>query len=185
MPTVDALWRRSFGNTPPVGFALRAAYSERWVRIHNLPECKRYPDSPSELSLLLARQNSVANCVLVPPDPCYVFIRIPGFAGEYAKFPWFHRLSFSAVPSLTDRSDPDEALEFAFACAIWRPGSYDDLLIDVAIETVPSVTFYSPIADTAFAPYDGGADIIAGSKWDVPSLKVKWRDWLSPLPSAL
>ncbi|MCA9708875.1 MAG: hypothetical protein KDK70_23725, partial [Myxococcales bacterium] len=63
-------WSERFGQTSPLGYRLRAAFPERWLRIHSLPQSKRYPDSAAELDVLLHRHRTVAAAVLSPDTPC-------------------------------------------------------------------------------------------------------------------
>lgn len=63
-------WTTHFGLTPPLGFRLRAAYPERWLRIHSLPESKRYPNTSAELELLLDRHAAVAGELFAAAQAC-------------------------------------------------------------------------------------------------------------------
>lgn len=58
--TLSKAWRARFGEVLPAGFLCREALSDRWLRIHSLPESKRYPADPSEMAELLSRHNRVA-----------------------------------------------------------------------------------------------------------------------------
>ncbi|MGW6733237.1 DUF3885 domain-containing protein [Streptomyces sp. NPDC055013] len=56
---LSALWQRQFPKGPPIAHELRAAYSDRWVRFHSLPDSKRYPESEDEYAIVLHRYNTV------------------------------------------------------------------------------------------------------------------------------
>jgi hypothetical protein len=63
------VWRRAGGfdgavapapaECPPVGYKLRDAYRDVWVRFHSLPESKRYAEDESEYTVVLERYNTV------------------------------------------------------------------------------------------------------------------------------
>jgi hypothetical protein len=63
-------WRTHFGDCPPAGFLLHETFPERWMRIHSLPDSKRYADTARELTALLARHNTVATDVLGDGSRC-------------------------------------------------------------------------------------------------------------------
>jgi hypothetical protein len=66
-------------------------------------------------------------------------------------------------------------LQFDTAVVVWSAASHDDLLRDVADYKSPQVVFFSISNGFVYAPYDGGADIIAPSADDVPRLRAKWH----------
>jgi hypothetical protein len=59
-----AAWKRAFGDAVPLGHVCRRMIAERWVRIHSLPESKRYPEDEDDFRELLSRHNAVATAVL-------------------------------------------------------------------------------------------------------------------------
>ena len=52
-------WFVKFPGCEPVAHRLRAAFPARWVRFHNLPGSKRYPDDQDEYATVLGRQNRI------------------------------------------------------------------------------------------------------------------------------
>jgi len=50
-------WNKHYPESVPLGHHIREDYSERWFRIHCLPESKRYADNNDEWKILLYRQN--------------------------------------------------------------------------------------------------------------------------------
>jgi hypothetical protein len=55
----NTYWNSKFPDCPPVGHLLRDAYSDRWFRIHTLPEAKRYPQIEAEYAEVLRRHNAL------------------------------------------------------------------------------------------------------------------------------
>src|SRR5688500_817484 len=57
-------WQVWYPGTVPLGHRMRLTHPGRWLRIHSLPEAKRYTSSPAEQAALLARQNRAIDLVL-------------------------------------------------------------------------------------------------------------------------
>jgi hypothetical protein len=46
-------WQKNYPETPPTAHAFKHYLPTRWVRIHSLPESKRYADTAAEWKTLL------------------------------------------------------------------------------------------------------------------------------------
>jgi hypothetical protein len=57
-------WQQWYPGTVPLGHRMRVSHSPRWLRIHSLPDGKRYAESASEEAALLAAHNRAADLVL-------------------------------------------------------------------------------------------------------------------------
>ena len=44
---------------PPIAHNFKVTFSDKWVRLHALPESKRYPDNEAEYKEILSRHNTV------------------------------------------------------------------------------------------------------------------------------
>src|SRR5215217_418391 len=64
---LDDHWRDCYA-AEPRAHELRAAHADRWLRIHALPDAKRYPESPAEHATVLHRHNEVLAALLSPGD---------------------------------------------------------------------------------------------------------------------
>lgn len=53
------LWEGRWPMASPLGYELRVAYAEQWVRFHSLPESKRYAESDDEYAEILRRHRTV------------------------------------------------------------------------------------------------------------------------------
>ncbi len=81
MENIKSWWRSFYGAAMPISHILREEIPDRWMRIHSLPESKRYADTSGEYSLLLSRHNEVATEVLGSQSQCVLF------AGQYVEHP--------------------------------------------------------------------------------------------------
>lgn len=81
------------------------------------------------------------------------------------------RHNLTALPYFDERwmVNPDhaEALEKArcyVSQIVWKPGGYDDLLIDVAEDRADPLLFAAADTGRVYSPYDGGADLFLEDK---------------------
>jgi hypothetical protein len=183
-------WRRAFGDTLPIGYVCRERVPERWVRIHSLPESKRYPESEAEYRELLRSHNEVATAVLGDGASCVLFWVAFGLP-RVAINPLFHlsvkKSALIQVSELTGRADPEPEADVVRVAAIpaqWRPTQFDQALRAIA-EDRGRIFFANLTSGTAYAPYDGGADLFFASGEAVPHAKAAWAQWLSAEPSGL
>jgi hypothetical protein len=180
---ITNLWRTSLGGQcPPTGHLCRSALHDRWLRIHSLPDSKRYAETELERIEILRRNNEVATATLGEMAPCVLFITrfTPGF-DETEINSWLPTpLSFSSIAEL-QRPESDEEDEInIFAAEIqWRHGGFNSLLTAVADDLAYHVLFANLSRGTAYHPYDGGADLFLESPASVVAEKKKWSSWLS------
>jgi len=74
---------------------------------------------------------------------------------------------------------------FFMAELVWRPGTADALLRQVADDVVSNVLFVSAEQATVFAPYDGGADVFLTSAFGRDMLRNRYAARLSSHPQGL
>ena len=170
-------WRSAFGDVPPLGFRLRPAFPDRWVRFHALPGSKRDARSPAKRKEVLHRANSLGAALFELGAP--VWLVIPQEGSLAATWITAHGAR-EALAWRDPDEDPLEAWEWVFcaAPARWQPGAFDDLFLGVAGDRGQAV-----LADLrafrVLAPYDGGFDVIWSSR-EVDWLRRQFASWLSP-----
>jgi hypothetical protein len=184
------VWRRHFGDLPPVGYVLRAALPNRWLRIHSLPGSKRYPETDAEYSTMLERHNQAASEILGFREDAIFFVHVSGaddFPATFAKFEWVPRtgLLASTPVRFAPVEGDDNALSVAGCMIPWTSGVWNDLLRDVADDRVSSVLLANPTSGEVYAPYDGGADLFVTDSQRVATLRLRWSSWLSRHPEGL
>ncbi len=182
-------WRERIGATPPVGYLLRSAFAERWIRFHALPEAKRYAQTRGERETIIRRAGAIAGQVLGSEAACWLV------ANEHVEP--------GAEASLTLSLDGGHVLDLAFGwreagaqqedgewrCyarqCIWRPGAFDLLLARIADGREHGLLWVDRDSCNVFAPYDGGFDVIAGDPADALALADRFGDWRSARPDGL
>jgi hypothetical protein len=181
-----SLWSELYGETPPIGHLLRAAFPERWLRLHSLPAAKRSPDSGWDYSELLRRHNTAAaellgsegSCVLIAVEGCSKAEDTLDVAGTS-----FPRLPDELQPPdfLWDPEEGEYAERLCFygGQIVWRPGAYDGLILATARDDIRCI-IVSVYSGAVYAPYDGGMDLFFPSVEARDRARERYAQWVSP-----
>jgi hypothetical protein len=182
-----AAWNSSWSDAPPVARRLRYRFTAQRVRFHALPDAKRYATSDIERAEILRRHHTLLEALL-------------GDARSDAGSLVAITCSWSATSSPTPR---DQAVAATTPDAIhWRsdnlatePGfqswqhhyasrmdmtdpALDQLLVCVANDMTDEVILTRATCAWVYHPYDGGAEVFAGSTEDRDRLAAAHADWL-------
>lgn len=174
---ISTMWLSAFGVIPPAGYACRDKLGARWLRIHSLPESKRYPETEAEHRELLRRHNDVATAVLGEGEACVLFATTfaeRGTIPETGGLRDIQETRFTRIPALSTND-----ATVAAAPVVWRRSFFDTLILSVAEDTSGPVLFANFGRCAAYAPYDGGADLFVDRAESVALLKDRWSGWLS------
>lgn len=194
-------WTRYFDNVPLITYTFKQHFAERWLRIHSLPNAKRYPDSESEWQVLLARQNQLLDELIGRNQPLYVVsgyyasTREPSSLSEQLhtslNFKKWHSLPIIALcdgePLNQALSEPpiSDILYYhaRVSAQTWQPSIFEPLLRAIAQDDCRAffVSFgnYEFAEPVIIAPYDGGVDLIFANRQIRDSYKIKYQAWLS------
>lgn len=169
-------WRRAFGEVEP-------GYDMAWqLRVHSLPEAKRYADTEAEYEEILARHNAAATAVLGEGTQCVLLVGLwppNDLAVEANRLPDLPGVMFVELSDMPPSRDPDSGtVPFHAAEVVWRRGAFDDVIRDVADEKLPIIVFANLRQATAYKPYDGGADLICESPSQLANLSKEFESWL-------
>jgi hypothetical protein len=170
--------REHFGATPPVGHCLRTDHRKRWLRLHSLPESKRYAEDDVERAEVRRRAWAAASEVLLTSSPVWLVTCLFGTDPDHSRL--------DEVPSLVfDRAGRyehaliDEPLVAYAAQTTWPHDGFDQLIDAIAGDAVRAVWF-SQASGEVFAPYDGGIDLVVESPKRAETLRrVFPSDWFS------
>lgn len=171
------LWAKRYPGILPIGHSLSSAYKSRWMRIHSLPDSKRYPSTDAEWAILLHRQNTLINYLVPQRAPIQMVIN--WIEPESHLFQ-----SCDPLPLGIIQEAPDEpAYESFLIETTWENEPRNPILIMIADEQLSGVIIVAP--DCLIHPYDGGLDVIAKDPHTCHELKRKFKDWLSARPDGL
>jgi len=185
----NTFWALNFANTIPIQHYFRNDYSDRWFRIHSLPESKRYADKEEEWCILLDRQNKIITDLL-GNDSKFIFV-----AGDYSSEGYTELHPLQEVNSIArihfvmldpidlNKLSPDEYeigqfYKPMFSEQIWQPNKFDSILKDIADDHLRAF-FISVDKKLIIAPYDGGIDFILKDTKTRNVYKQKYSEWLS------
>jgi hypothetical protein len=177
--SIAEAWNSAFAPALPAGFLCRKSLHERWLRIHSLPESKRYPETPTDRKELLIRHNSVANYTLGQNSDCVLFITRFGESKEWSAAEYLP-LGLSKpqhVMSFDDRGE--QRMQFFALRAVWKSQAFDELILAAAEEKISPILFANLATANAYAPYDGGADLFFSSANAVGIARGHFLEWLS------
>lgn len=171
------VWRRHYGDAPPLSFALRDLDCAFWLRFHALPSSKRYADNAEENRVVLDRARTLARAVLGEGSPCWL-VQTGDWetpADQEARRPFF----VSAY-----HYDEGDWPAYAELTSLPMP-QFDSLIAEAARGAMPRVLWINQQTGGVFAPYDGGFDLFLRSSSEVEFLKARHSGWLSQHPDGL
>ncbi len=188
-------WTSIFPNTFPVQYLFKRDYSDRWFRIHSLPESQRYAVTEAEWEILLERQNTIITDVLGPGAKVLLVtgdfnfnepeeVHITEQEQCFSHYAFKHLESIPLCKIDADEFNPSDVYRPAFAEITWQPNAHNALLKCIANDEVRAI-FVLFEQSRLVAPYDGGIDIILEDSLARDNYKSKYRDWLSALESGL
>lgn len=170
-----------------MGHILRERYSDRWLRIHTLPELKRYPDNDEEIAEILRRHDTLladvmgaSPFVLVLTDDMETPEPVPSHVWLREYYP--DSQPFATI-TMEGGTEYEHYLHFFMVTRTWIPGTFDDLLRLVAKDVANNVLFVRLDIAHIYAPYDGGADIILESSPARDTMRQRYASWLSAHPA--
>lgn len=180
-------WQECYPGTVPLGYRMRVSHAQRWLRIHSLPDGKRYAKSAAEETALLARQNRAADLVL--GERATVALLGYDYTGRHilpTDHPLRGFLSPDARPLMRVASEYDDTPEISIFGALrtWRSGDLDELLLGVANDRLRLILLAWDTG-AAFIPYDGGVDLFFPSPDERERIRPALTDWLSRHPEGL
>lgn len=179
-------FRQRFGATPPIGACLRTDHRERWLRLHSLPESKRYAENESERSEVRRRAWAAASEVLPSGEPVWLVTYPFGDEGNELRLdeaPW---MVFEQVGRYEHALFEDVGpLTMYAAHATWPHPDFERLIDAIAQDALRAV-WISATTGEVFAPYDGGIDLVVETLQRMQSLRrVFPPDWFSRRPDGL
>jgi hypothetical protein len=163
-------WALHYPELPPINDVFKQRFSDRWVRIHSLPDSKRYADTKSEWDILLQRQNAVIDHVLQQDEKIQIVIN----AAEEHNY-MFTAFNAHAIGVFKDADHETEFSSFVID-ETWQSHTFNPMLIMIAEEQMRAFIIGT---DCIVAPYDGGMDIIAKDTEACWAFKRHFSNWLS------
>ncbi|MEO5800685.1 MAG: hypothetical protein ABIZ70_01295 [Gemmatimonadales bacterium] len=177
----DAWWARWYPAAEPIAWSLREAYPDRWLRLHSLPESKRYPETSAEVSEVLFRYDALATRVLGRGAPCLMLgydwgvNDLKAAGNEIAQLGEARDTRLTVLPADEYRESP---LAVFGTEVVWHPGEFDTLLLAIADDRATSL-WVAIESGAVFAPYDGGVDLIHPTTLERDFHRLHFASWRS------
>lgn len=168
-------WVSRFGDTPPLGWKLRAKQTIPWIRYHALPGSKRYAENEEERVTVLQRGNAIGDRLLGRRNACW-----------YAEAVWDETepdLS-SAIEFREIENGEKIVRRFQVRAVEWGSGEFDEKLRSIANDELRGM-WVRRSDGAVFAPYDGGFDLFPSSFDQIADLKRERPEWLPSNPDGL
>jgi hypothetical protein len=175
-------WSYLHGNLSPLAHLLRASDRVHWIRFHALPDSKRYAEHEIERQEILRRANILGTEILGADAACWL---IQSCIEEYSTASWRAQVVSQGVCLRSPDPEDDFHWIISVVPTQWRPGAFNDLLIEVADERAGPVFWMNQNSNAIFAPYDGGFDLFPPSQLDVEHMRELHPEWLSSYPDGL
>ena len=174
-------WAETFRDVLPLGWDLRAAFPDRWVRFHALGHPRQHARTLPGQRKYLDRASALGNVLFGSGAPIWVTMHDHG--PSYAD--WIGRLSAEKLLTWRDPTDEenDPSHDVYVATALWGSETVEALLRNVARDRVRAVLTDHEVT-RAFAPYDLGFDVIWTAE-ATQDLRRRFGSWLSSRPDGL
>lgn len=176
-------WNKYYSSCPPIGYLLREAFPERWVRFHSLGQSKRYPANDDDYQKLLARHNAVLSYLATLGES--VVLVTTGYTKSLIPSRTYEQL-FVLDPRAKywrslDEGEDNDPYYWHFFTSKWEfiESQFDHLIRLVADEIVSNVLIVSADCRWIIHPYDGGMDVILESISARNELRNQFDMWLS------
>jgi hypothetical protein len=163
-------WNELYPETPPINYFFKERLQKRWLRIHSLPESKRYAGTKEEWDILLHRQNTIISDLIGEDAAIKVvinFIEIDNYL--------FKSFDFVNIGVFKDMERETVFQSFLFETT-WQKNTLNPLLIMIAEDEMRAFIIAE---DCLIAPYDGGMDIVFKDGYTKGLYKEKYKAWLS------
>ena len=178
-------WENCYRNTLPLGHELRSRYTDRWFRIHSLPDTKRYPENEEEYREILMRQNLLISDLFSDHADFMMLVAIYSDdinISEYElldyknEFLYVHKINLHQINP--DEYETDTFLNVFIKNTKWINNKFDSILRKIADNQI-QMLLVNPSSELVIAPYDGGVDLIFKDVSTKNIFKEKYRNWLS------
>lgn len=185
-------WEHRAGEAIPASWSLREHLAHRWVRFHRLPGSKRDAETEAEEEILLDRHHEVLAALRgsSTDEVLVVLLRWDG-QGAFRASREFRRIAstWSFWRTFVDGTTDDDENEAITASAFVRRLPATRAALDPwfrrAADDADVFVITDDAVDWVYAPYDGGADVVAPNTRARDILRAEFATWLSARPDGL
>jgi hypothetical protein len=163
-------WVENYPDSQPINYLLGVHLKDNWLRIHSLPEAKRYANTKEEWDVLLSRQNTVIDDLISQDSDIHVVIN--WIDHDHFLFKMFN---FNEIGIFTTNDGETNFQSYSFETT-WETSCLNPLLIEIADDQIRAFIIGK---DCLISPYDGGMDIYYKDVQAKYLYKEKYKNWIS------
>jgi hypothetical protein len=180
-------WQSNFADCPPINYLLKQKFTDKWLRIHSLPESKRYAQNETDWAILLERQHKVFADVFNVNDDIiliantYQIDNSDNFDFIY-KQQCLENFDWKALPTIDILNLSKKQINKKvfiiphLANCKFELKIIEPILILIAKDEL-RLFFINPKTNMIVAPYDGGVDIIYADTITKDLYKKQYGEW--------
>jgi hypothetical protein len=180
-------WQSNFAECPPVNYLLKVKFTDKWLRIHSLPDSKRYAENDDDWNILLARQQKIFNDVFSTNDKVVLLANSFQIENDFnfdfiykqqclENFDWQTLPVIDVYEFTKNNVDKEE-----FIIPHLSNCNYELQIIEPILKAIAKdelrLFFINPKTNTIIAPYDGGVDIIYADSETRDLYEEKYEEW--------
>ncbi len=151
------------------------------MRIHSLPESKRYPEDEAERQIVFDRYSRFRSALLGESAPCLMIQScFTGFPRNAELMP---ELEWTPIHQVVESEE--DVWDSWMAHTTWDAEAFRTLLTAIADARESLIAFVSEATDSVFIPYDGGADGFSFDAALLRRLSAEFASWLPANPQGL
>lgn len=178
-------WNDTYPESLPIGHRLRSVYHDRWLRIHSLPNSKRYAENEADYKIILDRQNELISNIFGNNLDFFTLIGLythdlmnSNYEDLDYKNEYTHVNMVDLHAILPHEYENGMYYDIYIKNAAWAPAVFDNVLKKIADDEIRAL-FVNPQAQCIIMPYDGGVDIILKDTKTRDTYKNQFAQWLS------
>ena len=183
---LQKFWNDKYGLLSPVGWNLTRDLAHLHVRIHSLPESKRYPENRQETQIILDRANILLQEIIGDESPFWLVSSRPKAHKSIIENMTEHRFSIEKFKLVKDftwvdlKEDIEDQLPWQTYTRYFEKISndFDNTFLKIADEEDWATLFINAQNGDILAPYDGGFDLIVNDTNKRLNLEKKYKGWL-------
>lgn len=161
-------WAENYPESQPINYLFKHIYKDNWLRIHSLPDAKRYANTKEEMDIILFRQNTIIDDIFSQNSDIQIvvnFIESNSFL--------FSMFNFTNIGVLIDNETVFQSFCFE---TTWETNGLNPMLMEIAEDNLRAFIIGE---DCLICPYDGGMDLIFKDVNKKYFYKEKYKKWLS------